>query len=39
LGSIPAAPEQMGTEALARLVRAEVDRWATVVRAAGIQPQ
>jgi tripartite-type tricarboxylate transporter receptor subunit TctC len=29
----------MGPEALARLVRSEVDRWATVVRAAGIQPQ
>jgi len=39
LGSIPAAPEAQGPEALARLVRAEVDRWATVVRAAGIQPQ
>jgi tripartite-type tricarboxylate transporter receptor subunit TctC len=39
LGSIPAAPDQMGPDALARLVRAEVDRWATVVRAAGIQPQ
>jgi tripartite-type tricarboxylate transporter receptor subunit TctC len=39
LGSIPAAPDQQGPEALARLVRAEVDRWATVVRAAGIEPQ
>ena len=39
LGSIPAATDQMGPEALSRLVRAEVDRWATVVRAAGIQPQ
>jgi tripartite-type tricarboxylate transporter receptor subunit TctC len=39
LGSIPAAADQQGPEALARLVRAEVDRWATVVRAAGIQPQ
>jgi tripartite-type tricarboxylate transporter receptor subunit TctC len=39
LGSIPAAPEAQGPEALARLVRSEVDRWATVVRAAGIQPQ
>jgi tripartite-type tricarboxylate transporter receptor subunit TctC len=39
LGSIPAAADQMGPEALTRLVRAEVDRWATVVRAAGIQPQ
>ncbi|MFN7594897.1 MAG: tripartite tricarboxylate transporter substrate binding protein BugD, partial [bacterium] len=39
MGSIPAAPDQMGPEALARLVRSEVDRWATVVRAAGSQPQ
>lgn len=39
LGSIPAAPEAQGPEALARLVRSEVDRWATVVRAAGIQQQ
>jgi len=39
LGSIPAAPEAQGPEALARLVRNEVDRWATVVRAAGIEPQ
>jgi tripartite-type tricarboxylate transporter receptor subunit TctC len=39
LGSIPAAPDQQGPEALARLVRAEVDRWSTVVRAAGIEPQ
>ena len=39
LGSIPAAPEAQGPEALARLVRSEVDRWSTVVRAAGIQPQ
>jgi tripartite-type tricarboxylate transporter receptor subunit TctC len=39
LGSIPAAADQQGPEALARLVRSEVDRWATVVRAAGIQPQ
>jgi tripartite-type tricarboxylate transporter receptor subunit TctC len=39
LGSIPAAADQMGPEALSRMVRSEVDRWATVVRAAGIQPQ
>jgi tripartite-type tricarboxylate transporter receptor subunit TctC len=39
LGSIPAAPEGQGPAALARLVRSEVDRWATVVRAAGIEPQ
>ncbi|NMJ42836.1 hypothetical protein GWK16_16440 [Roseomonas sp. JC162] len=39
LGSIPAAPDQQGPEALARLVRSEVDRWSTVVRAAGIEPQ
>jgi tripartite-type tricarboxylate transporter receptor subunit TctC len=39
LGSIPAAPEAQGPEALARLVRSEVERWAVVVRAAGIEPQ
>ncbi len=39
LGSIPADTEAQGPDALARLVRSEVDRWATVVRAAGIQPQ
>jgi tripartite-type tricarboxylate transporter receptor subunit TctC len=39
LGSIPAAPDQQGPEALARLVRSEVDRWSTVVRATGIEPQ
>lgn len=39
LGSIPAVPDQQGPEALARMVRAEVDRWAIVVRAAGIEPQ
>ncbi len=36
LGSIPAGPEAQGPEALATLVRREVERWATVVRAAGI---
>lgn len=39
LGSIPADAEAQGPDALARLVRSEVDRWATVVRAANIQPQ
>jgi tripartite-type tricarboxylate transporter receptor subunit TctC len=39
LGSIPAAPDQQGPEALTRLVRAEMERWATVVRAAGIEAQ
>lgn len=39
LGSIPAAEDQQGPEALGRLVRSEVDRWAAVVRAAGIEPQ
>jgi tripartite-type tricarboxylate transporter receptor subunit TctC len=39
LGSIPAAPEARGPEALAALVRREVARWAEVVRAAGIEPQ
>ncbi|WP_207538769.1 Bug family tripartite tricarboxylate transporter substrate binding protein [Sabulicella rubraurantiaca] len=39
LGSIPAARDRQGPEALREMVRAEVDRWATVVRAAGIEPQ
>jgi tripartite-type tricarboxylate transporter receptor subunit TctC len=39
LGSIPARPDQRSPEALQALVRSEVDRWATVIRAAGIQPQ
>ncbi len=36
LGSIPAAADQRGPEALARLVRSEVERWSVVIRAAGI---
>jgi tripartite-type tricarboxylate transporter receptor subunit TctC len=36
LGSIPARPDAQGPEALRLLVRNEVERWATVVRAAGI---
>jgi tripartite-type tricarboxylate transporter receptor subunit TctC len=36
LGSIPARPEAQGPEALRTLVRSEVERWATVVRAASI---
>ncbi len=39
LGSLPARPDQRSPEALQALVRSEVDRWATVIRAAGIQPQ
>ncbi len=39
LGSIPAAADAQGPEALSRLVRAEVERWSVVVRAAGIEPQ
>ncbi|MBX9750065.1 MAG: tripartite tricarboxylate transporter substrate binding protein BugD [Roseococcus sp.] len=39
LGSLPARPDQRGPEALQVLVRGEVERWATVIRAAGIQPQ
>jgi tripartite-type tricarboxylate transporter receptor subunit TctC len=39
LGSIPARPDQRSPEALQALVRSEVERWATVIRAAGIQPQ
>ncbi len=39
LGSVPAAPDQMGPDALNALVRREVERWSTVVRAAGIPPQ
>lgn len=39
LGSLPARPDQRGPAALQALVRSEVERWATVIRAAGIQPQ
>lgn len=39
LGSVPPRPEQMGPEALRGLVRSEVERWAVVVRAAGIGEQ
>jgi tripartite-type tricarboxylate transporter receptor subunit TctC len=39
LGSLPARPDQRGPEALRALVRSEVERWATVIRAAGIAPQ
>jgi tripartite-type tricarboxylate transporter receptor subunit TctC len=39
LGSIPAAPDRQGPEALRAQVRSEVARWAEVVRAAGIPPQ
>jgi tripartite-type tricarboxylate transporter receptor subunit TctC len=39
LGSLPARPDQRSPEALQVLVRGEVDRWATVIRAASIQPQ
>jgi tripartite-type tricarboxylate transporter receptor subunit TctC len=39
LGSVLPAEDQMGPAALNALVRREVDRWATVVRAAGIPPQ
>lgn len=39
LGSLPARPDQRSPEALQTLVRGEVERWATVIRAAGIQPQ
>jgi tripartite-type tricarboxylate transporter receptor subunit TctC len=39
LGSIPARAEAQGPDALRTLVRNEVDRWATVVRAAGIRAE
>lgn len=39
LGSLPARADQRGPAAVQALVRSEVDRWATVIRAAGIQPQ
>jgi tripartite-type tricarboxylate transporter receptor subunit TctC len=39
LGSIPAATDRQGPEALRTLVRSEVGRWAEVVRAAGIPQQ
>ncbi len=36
LGSVPPRPGQAGPDALCDLVRSEVERWAAVVRAAGI---
>jgi len=39
LGSVPPRPEQTGPDALRELVRSEVERWAAVVRAAGIAEQ
>jgi tripartite-type tricarboxylate transporter receptor subunit TctC len=39
LGSLPPRAEQMGPEALRALVRSEVERWATVIRAAGVGEQ
>ncbi len=39
LGSMPARADQRGPAALQALVRSEVDRWATVIRAAGIEPE
>ena len=36
LGSVPPRPGQSGPDALRDLVRSEVERWAAVVRAAGI---
>ncbi|MBW8268744.1 Bug family tripartite tricarboxylate transporter substrate binding protein [Caldovatus aquaticus] len=39
LGSVPPRPEQMGPEALRALVASEVERWAVVIRAAGISEQ
>ena len=39
LGSIPAAPDRQGPEALRAQVRSEVARWAEVVRAADIPQQ
>ena len=36
LGSVPPRPDQTGPDALRELVRSEVERWAVVVRAAGI---
>ncbi len=39
LGSIPARADAQGPDALRTLVRSEVDRWATVVRAAGIRAE
>ncbi len=38
-GAVPPAADRMGPEPLRALVRSEVDRWATVVKAAGIEPQ
>jgi tripartite-type tricarboxylate transporter receptor subunit TctC len=38
-GAVPPRADQMGPEALRILVRSEVERWSTVVKAAGIEPQ
>ena len=39
LGSLPPKPEERTPEHLRRVVRADHDKWAEVVRAAGIAPQ
>jgi tripartite-type tricarboxylate transporter receptor subunit TctC len=39
LGSLPAKPAEQGPEHLRQLVRTEIERWATVIKAAGIEPQ
>jgi tripartite-type tricarboxylate transporter receptor subunit TctC len=36
LGSVPPKPEERGPDHLAKLVRSEVERWAVVVKAAGV---
>jgi tripartite-type tricarboxylate transporter receptor subunit TctC len=39
LGSLPPKPDERTPEHLRRVVRADVDKWGEVVRAAGIAPQ
>lgn len=39
IGSLPPKPEEQTPEHLRQLVRTEVDRWAEVIKAAGVEPQ
>jgi tripartite-type tricarboxylate transporter receptor subunit TctC len=39
LGSVPAKPAEQTPEHLAKLVASEVDRWAEVIKAAGVEAQ
>ncbi|MBN8940143.1 MAG: tripartite tricarboxylate transporter substrate binding protein BugD [Rhizobiales bacterium] len=39
IGSLPPKPEERTPDYLRNLVRTEVDRWAAVIKAAGVEPQ